>query len=228
MSKWLKRAKKANPLLEDLSNILFRKRSKDKEALKDFSGWPWANDEKEVQYDHKKLNEWNASPLEEVALVFDLIEKRSQHERQALVDKIVTFCKEPYATNIGATIKPDPSNSKAASRPSSASAGTTRSETEREQLKRLRTEREKLDRRIAKLEEKLGPSASGSNKRKATHSLTEQEAQPKKRKTAAAKRAERSAQERAYANGDVGSKGKSKASSKKPSGGRAKSNKRSK
>ena len=65
MSKWLKRAKKANPLLEDLSNILFRKRSKDKEALKDFSGWPWANDEKEVQYDHKKLNEWNASPLEE-------------------------------------------------------------------------------------------------------------------------------------------------------------------
>lgn len=229
MDKWLKRAKKADPLLEDLSSVFFRKRNRDKDSLREFSGWSWADDSKEVAHDQKKLSEWPTHALEEVALILDLIEQRAQHQQEQLVNKIVNFCQKPYSSNIGATVKPDASKAKTAPRgTTTATAGSsTRTETEREQLQRLKTEREKLDRRIAKLEEKLGPtSVGGSRKRKATQGAVQENTTPKKRKTTAAKKAEAAAKEVALENGDKRAQKRTTTSSKRVSSNANKQKKR--
>jgi len=176
---WIDRAKRNDPILEDLASVFFRKRAKPdniKSLLKDFSGWPWGDDKQEVARDEKKLSGWGKETLEEIALALDVVEGRNKDGKDAIVSKLVEFCKKPKE---GMHTSVKPSGARARQENSKAGSGTKGKETNADKLARLKKERTKLDEQIKKLESAASAS-SGSKKRKAS-------SEPESRKQPASK-----------------------------------------
>lgn len=178
---WIDRAKRNDPILEDLASVFFRKRAKPdnmKSLLKEFSGWPWGEDKQEVARDEKKLSGWGKEALEEIALALDLVEGRNKDGKDAIVSKLVEFCKKPKE-GMHTSVKPSGARARQEKAGKREGSGAKGKETNADKLARLKAERTKLDEQIKKLERPASAS-SGSKKRKAS-------SEPESRKQPASK-----------------------------------------